>query len=309
LRGEYEATFDRLWFREPGADFAPADQIGKLLATGRYQILHAVDSFEGVALAAARYPEVAAVQNVFPDLRNSPYRPPERWLSDPANPYAALVTEIGSNLCGLPRPGRPPHLVVLIANGVDTEFWSPDAAPRTTDCCWVGRAESAKGVDVLMELVRRLPRVAFCLVTNEADHTHHQQLVDLEREVQNFSYHWSLAAEPLRAVYRRSRLYLHTSRSEGMSGALLEAMACGCVPLVAATGGPLEVLAERPASLVQPGEHDSFAQRLVEHLATDTEPEAAAVRQLVVERYDVDRMVDSYLELYLRIAGEWGWQA
>ena len=44
-----------------------------------------------------------------------------------------------------------------------------------------------------------------------------------------------------------------------MSGALLEAMACGCVPLVAATGGPLEVLAERPASLFQPGEHDGFA--------------------------------------------------
>ena len=41
----------------------------------------------------------------------------------------------------------------------------------------------------------------------------------------------------------------------------------------------------------------------MEQLATDTEPEAAAVRQLVVERYDVDRMVDSYLELYLQLPG------
>lgn len=96
-----------------------------------------------------------------------------------------------------------------------------------------------------------------------------------------------------------------SSRSEQHPNALLEAMACG-LPCVATTvGGVAEILDRgRCGLLVAADDHRAMA-RAIEQLANGPELReelAKSSRARVCERFNLDRMVSDYAELYLRLS-------
>jgi sugar transferase (PEP-CTERM/EpsH1 system associated) len=99
------------------------------------------------------------------------------------------------------------------------------------------------------------------------------------------------------------------SRREGISNTVLEAMACGVPVVASATGGNLEVIADRVTGrLVPPADPDALRDALATYAldATLRRAHGAAARERALERYSLATMMHDYGELYRRAVGREG---
>ena len=106
-------------------------------------------------------------------------------------------------------------------------------------------------------------------------------------------------------LMRRARLFVLPSRWEGLPGALIEAMACGC-PVVASDcpGGSSEILqGGRLGTLVPPGDVSALADAMSR--ALDTEPDRQALRARAND-YSLKAGGDALAELLRRLHPAFG---
>lgn len=107
--------------------------------------------------------------------------------------------------------------------------------------------------------------------------------------------------DDLEDVYPAADVFFLPSASEGLSNALLEAMACGCAPLASRVGGTAETVEADATGLLFERDDEASLQRAVKRLATEKGLNArlgAAARARVEERYALARVVDRLEELY-----------
>lgn len=210
--------------------------------------------------------------------------------------------------------GFPAGRVRFIPNGVDTERFRPadPGEPRTPLEGWpsggpvavsVGRLVDAKGLDVLLQawraVVTAIPAARLVLVGEgplRESCTALAAELGIERTVSLLG-----ARTDVPDLLRRADAYVSSSRTEGMSNALLEALSTG-LPLVATRVGGAEDTVEDGTNgrLVPPGDAESLATALRDLLA---DPEGLrtmglASRRIAVERFALDRIVDRYLGLF-----------
>lgn len=164
--------------------------------------------------------------------------------------------------------GVPAERVSLIRNGVDTTVFTPDRSghelrnainvPRDTPLIgFVGRLDHEKGPDLFLraaEYVHHLlPNVHFVIV---GDGPMRKQLYNmcvhlrLKRQV-HFAGWWTNTAN----IYPALDLLVHTSRSDGTSLVLLEAMSCACPVVALGVGGVPEIIENESTGLLV-GIHD-----------------------------------------------------
>ena len=95
------------------------------------------------------------------------------------------------------------------------------------------------------------------------------------------------------AFMSRARLFVLSSRSEGLGNALIEAMGCGC-PVVSTdcVAGPREILEDgRWGELVAVGDDQALAQAMERTLAQESDRQALQHR---ASFFSIDRAVDQY---------------
>lgn len=101
-------------------------------------------------------------------------------------------------------------------------------------------------------------------------------------------------------VYRRHHVFVLPSVSEGLSNALLEAMACGLCPLASRVGGTAEAVEHEKSGLLfdDLSEVPALVKRLVSEPGL-AERLGAEARRRVVERYSLAGVAERYERLYL----------
>lgn len=102
------------------------------------------------------------------------------------------------------------------------------------------------------------------------------------------------------AFMTRSAVFVLSSRWEGLPGALIQAMACGC-PVVATDcrSGPAEVLEQgRYGQLVPTGDVDALAEAIQDTLGADRRSEDLRSRSMDFSVTSVVRLYIEYLENY-----------
>ena len=161
--------------------------------------------------------------------------------------------------------------VRVIANGVDTRFWSPgESRARSPNLVSVGRLEAVKGYDLLIDAVYRLHRRGMPVGLTLIGSGSQEPLLRGQAERLGLGGHvrfaGSLDPDAVREQLRESGVFVLSSRSEGMPLALMEAMACA-VPCVATRVGGITEFAQGVVPLVEPGNPEALAQTIALLLA------------------------------------------
>jgi L-malate glycosyltransferase len=218
------------------------------------------------------------------------------------------------------QDGVDPGKVITIPNGVEPRRIQPpaenghfrshygleDASHVVVD---VTTVRQVKGIDTLMRAAARVrrefPRVLFLVAGKVLETQHFAELNNLLSDLQlaaNFRFLGGV--EPIFPLLNICNVFCHLSRSDGLSNALLEAMACGLPCVVSYAGGNPEVIEEgRSGFVVPPGDPDLAADRIVTLLRY---PDCARHigergRQIVNENFTAEVMVQRLVELYDRL--------
>jgi len=147
-----------------------------------------------------------------------------------------------------------PHVMTLHAALDDA--WFRNAVPRDIDLVYVGRADPDKRIDRLLKVLaavgQRRPgtRVAVVSVA-EAELMKYQELVTARAALGN-GLNLLGRVDSVSDVLSRAKVLLLTSDTEGRTLAVLEAMACGAVPVVTEVGDLVEALDEGRAGVSVP---------------------------------------------------------
>jgi glycosyltransferase involved in cell wall biosynthesis len=189
--------------------------------------------------------------------------------------------------------------VAYIPNAIDPSEL-PSSGLRLFDrqAVYVGRLSWEKGVDLLLEAFSKLPDVHLLVIGEGPEEA---RLKRLAKRMPNVHLLGPMPrAEALRHV-KGSDILIQPSRREGLSTAVLEAMALG-VPVVASSvGGNVELIIDgETGRLIPPNDPSSLASAVEELLNTPSRLKAMSVkaRERVALEYSWRRVVEEYLKLY-----------
>jgi len=184
---------------------------------------------------------------------------------------AAAVVSNSQGLRDLAWETMPSLVIEVILNGVDTEEFypatgNPPSSTARLPLLAVNRLIPRKGMDLLIR--------ALGAVRKELGDTFELTIVgegSLVQELQTLAtghgigdavtFAGAIPHEDLPGVYRDADLFVLPSLAEGMSNALLEAMASGLPVIVTDTGGSAE-LVQNNGIVVPPGNVEALAEAL-----------------------------------------------
>lgn len=302
LHTRYEAVFDGLWLVPHEYTF---EGICEAVQSGNADIVHFIDGYDlsgDVASHMQHYAKFA--QSIYMDITAPVFASCTSWqyaMRKGLAGWSAVFSETKGTLDTLGIPTQRPHLKRVINNGVDTAFWTP-GEEREDTVCWVGRITRDKGAEVLLKTIKHCPDIPFHVVANEPKTDPgflHSEF--LASNLPNLRYEWSLDPQALREVYRSSKVYLHTSLHEAQPGTLLEAMACGCVPVAGAVGGIPDILTGTHASLQSLDYPGAVPERLYGggiRAALRGDLRGIAPRERVLQAFSLERTLQRYEESY-----------
>ncbi len=290
----------------------------------RPDLLH---SHEGVwlkASLAARATGVPLVQTEHG--RPDPDRLVDRWSDNLASRSTAIVIAVSEPLGEVLRrkvvhdPGR----VRVIANGIDTRRLAPQSGglsvrlelgipPDALVVGSVGRLEPVKNYQLALHAFAAMrshrnggsPR--FLLLVGDG-----QERRSLESAAQSLGIAQEVRflgwRDDVERLYAAFDVFALTSRSEGTSVSLLEAMGSGVCPVVTDVGGNRRVLGPGLENLLVPsGDAAAVAsawQRCLEDPGYRSEV-GHRVRDRVEREFSLTRMVARHLELYHEVIQAW----
>jgi len=214
--------------------------------------------------------------------------------------------------------GISPNRLSLIHNGVDTTIFTPGNTnkellnslnlPEGTPLVgFVGRLEHEKGPDLFLMAVEyvhyRYPDVHFVIAGEGSMRGELEKICKQRRLDQHVHFvGWNTNCADL---YRGLNILVHTSRSDGTSLVLLEAMSCGCPCVGIGVGGIREIIEhEHTALLAGQGDWEEVGIRIIELLE---EPERAvtmgmAARAYVQQNFNVEKNTHCTAELLKKIS-------
>ena len=199
--------------------------------------------------------------------------------------------------------GIPDERVYLFHNGVDTKLFIPaksDSNLRNKmnvpqDCYLIGfagRLEYEKGPDLFIRAAAYVhthyPDAHFAVVGDGSMRTELKQLCR-QLQVQDHVHFidWVTDTEN---VYPLFNLLVHTSRNDGTSLVILEAMSCGCPVAAMAVGGVRDIVEnERTGMLVDANDWSAMGRQISDLLARPRvlQDMAQASRKRVEEKFDI----------------------
>ena len=211
--------------------------------------------------------------------------------------------------------GVAPEKIEVVPNGIDVRQLDARLAavglPAREDdrivFGTVGRIERVKGYDVLLAALAQwpadAPRATMLIAGDGSERSTLEALarrMDLGDRVRFVGW----VEEPER-FYQLLDAFVLSSRSEGTSISLLEAMAAGRPPVATDVGGNGDVLGKDLREwLVRPGDPADLVAKMAA-MARSTERRrrlGAVARARILASYDLSRTAERYAEIYFSVA-------
>ncbi|MEO0561204.1 MAG: glycosyltransferase family 4 protein [Chloroflexota bacterium] len=222
---------------------------------------------------------------------------------------AASITANSSELRNLAHAFRPNDLIEVIPNGVEldrfrvTELREKSDADTFNVLC-VARLVERKGIGHLIDAVKHitphLRNFKIILVGRGDKEKAFRAQVEREGLTQWIDFRGSVLHYDVPAVYNEADMFVLPSLNEGMSNAVLEAMASGLPIVTTYTGGTAEMLRGN-GILIPKGSPDEIAKAILELWAdADLRRTMGARSRAIAETLTWERVADDYVDLYER---------
>ena len=107
---------------------------------------------------------------------------------------------------------------------------------------WVGRSEKWKRPEVFLELAKRIQNEKFVMVMSSATgkSKYFNKIKSMAKNVINLEFVENVKHNELQVFYRRTKSYVITSKEEGFSNTMMEAMEFGC-PILSLSINPDDI--------------------------------------------------------------------
>jgi len=218
------------------------------------------------------------------------------------------------------RYGFPKRKVAKIPNGVDTTLFYPVGARQKEDLrrrfnfpllptlIYSGRLESGKGLPVLLKAWQRMVKVKqgdYLVILGNG--SQRDNLTNLVKELKIFeSVKFTGQVNNVNEYLQMADGFVFPSTAEGLSNALLEAMATELPVVATKIGGTEEVIEnKRNGILVEPDEVEQLAKEIIMVLS---QPELARklgqeARRTIEKNYSIGIIAQKYLQIYKEMIG------
>ena len=223
-----------------------------------------------------------------------------------------VFSELQADL--LERLGVRRHRLAVIPNGVDIDTWAParSVSPELTELqrrfadrrvfLYMGRVATEKNVEALLR-AWRLVRPSGCVLVIVGDGPLRQAL---QSGTEDDVLWWGYEADRARrvALLQLAEVFLLPSLVEGLSLALLEAMASGTACVATDAGADGEVLAGGAGIVISTQGVTTQLRTLLPVLRDQpvlTAELGRRARERVLERYTLTRNIDSLEALYAQL--------
>lgn len=273
-----------------------------------------LDITEWLADNRGAHPVLARLVRLIAPLRAAWLRRADRFLSI----SSAITAEYH-------RVGVPDDQIVEITNGIDADRFAPVERSRKRHLrarldlpadqrlfLYTGRLAEGKGLEWLLEVWRDLasehPDAHLVLVGSGQGFA-----MDIEEQLRRYVRGEGLggrvtftgSVQNVHEYLQAADVFVLPSRSESLGIALLEAMACGLPCVATAVGGILDIVVdEQNGLLVSYGDSEGLRLALRRLLASPELAERLAerARATILERFDIHRITEEYLDLFDRLA-------
>ena len=163
---------------------------------------------------------------------------------------------------------------------------------------YVGRLSKEKGVDLLIRAFERLDDGHLLIIGSGSEE---RELKRLAEKCDRIHFLGFLPRDQALLYVKGSDVFVLPSRSEGLSTALLEAMACGTAVIATSVGGSVELVEHGVSGLlVPPEDHKALADalRLLLSDASLRRRLAAEAARRVRAEFSMEVIAQRYLEVY-----------
>jgi len=280
----------------------------RLAAVRRYQLCHAFFGIPcGVIAQGLGVPYIVSLRGSDVPFYNERFRVLDRLvfarLSERVWRGAAFVVANSQWLRRLALRVAPRQRIEVIGNGVNTQAFRPAPVPHEgLRVLCVARLIRRKRIDVLIRALALL-RDADVWLTLAGTGNAERELRRLATRLgvaRRVEFAGRVAEERIADLYHYSDVFVLPSRSEGMSNAVLEAMACGLPVVMADTGGAEEVLRDGENGFLLRGDSAREVAAVLRRylLRPGLARRQGDVARRTVEGLSWQRVAERYLELY-----------
>jgi len=204
----------------------------------------------------------------------------------------------------------PTAKIDVIPNGVDTERFAPIQSPRTPGAIrllTVGRLSVTKRVPLLIEMVELLNRqglkVHLTIIGGGSLESELRQILEAKDLRGLVTLQGRIEANAMPELYRSHDLFVSATAQEGMSNAMLEAMASG-LPIVTTRCEGVDELIDGNGLVVDETTAAALAEVVTSLIKDKSKRQAMSVAaREKAEQFTWGAGASRYLELYNRVAG------
>ncbi|MHC4905086.1 MAG: glycosyltransferase family 4 protein [Planctomycetota bacterium] len=218
---------------------------------------------------------------------------------------ADAVIANSKGLAELAAKFEPSLDIGVICNGIDTKTFTPPLNRILVDCIkllTVCRLIARKRIHLLIEAVHHLKQQgidAELNIVGEGNLLNELQTQAGRLKINDrVNFLGLVGTEEMPSVYQQNHLFLMSSAHEGMSNAMLEAMASGLPILSTACEGTQELITDNGIIVSEPTS-ENIAEAIM-HAAEDRQQYArmSVASRTIAEKFSWSNTANQYLQLY-----------
>jgi len=284
----------------------------KLLRENNYDLVHAFFGFPTAYLcyrSAKKLPYIISLRGSDVPGQHArlklDYKILGPLLFKPIWRNAALLVACSEGLKMRALRFMPSASIDVIPNGVDLERFSPAENTKSPDVLrllTVGRLSVTKRVEMLIDTVNILNKdgynVHFTIVGGGQLEQQIRHIVADAKLSDIIDITGRIEAEMMPQVYRQNDIFISATMQEGMSNAMLEAMASG-LPIVTTRCEGVEELIKDNGFIVETAQAKQIADA-IKQLADDrqTHKKMSAAARQQAEKFSWSSVAERYLKIY-----------